>query len=172
MAYQLTNSREVLAYFAAQAIRIAAIYLLSSLNVLVPLYKWAYSTGGSLAVLPVSFGLSLMWMGLALPLFLIGRGILEGVPAIVAAAGRAGAITTTAAEIGAYVVAHLIGILVVMSLSSLVLFAVYASLYRAGSPGSARLLGLAVSIIATVAVFLIFVALRRAFTGARQPGRT
>ncbi|MGC2412677.1 MAG: hypothetical protein WA459_08280 [Stellaceae bacterium] len=67
VAHQLTNRREVLAYFAAHAIRIAAIYLLSSLNVLVPLYKWAYSTGGSLAILPISFGLSLIWMGLTLP---------------------------------------------------------------------------------------------------------
>jgi hypothetical protein len=171
VAHQLTNYREVLAYFAAHAIRIAAVYAATSLNVLLPLYKWAYSTGGSLAVLPISFGLSLIWAGLALPLFLIGRGIADGVPPIVGGTGREGAITTTGAEIGAYVVAHLVGIVVVMSLSSLVLFAVYASLYRAGSPGFARLLGVVVSILATVVVFLIFVTLRRAFTGARQPRR-
>jgi hypothetical protein len=171
VVHQLTNLREVLAYSVTHGIRIAAIYLLSYLGVLVPLYKWAYSTGGSLAVLPVSFVLSLFWITLALPLFLMVRGIFGGVPAMVAGPGREEAITSTGAEIGAYFVAHLIGIVALMLLNSLILFSVYTALYRSGHSGFSLPLGAALSVIAAVAVFLIFVALRRAFSAAPEPRR-
>lgn len=171
MAQHLTNYREVLAYSVAHGIRILTVYLLSYLGVLAPLYKWAYSTGGSLAVLPVSFGLGLIWAGLALPLFLMARGLFGGVPAIVAGPGKEEAITSTGAEIGAYFLAHLIGIVALMVLNSLILFPLYTALYRSGHAGFSLPLGAALSVVTTVAVFVIFVALRRAFSAAPQPGR-
>jgi hypothetical protein len=171
MVHQLTNYREVLAYSVAHGIRIAAVYLLAYLGVLAPLYKWAYRTGGSLAVLPVSFVLSLFWITLALPLFLMARGLFGGVPPMVAGPGQEEAITSTAAEIGAYFAAHLIGIVALMLVNSLILSAVYAALYQSGHRGFALPLGAALSVIATAAVFLIFVGLRRAFSAAPEPGR-
>jgi hypothetical protein len=171
VAQPLSNYREVLAYAVAHAIRISTIWVLSSLGLLAPLYRWAYSSGGSLAVLPVSFGLSLIWMGLALPLFLVVRGIIGGVPPIVAGPGREETVTSNGAEIGAYVLAHLIGIVAVMLLNSAVLSMVYATLYRAGSRGSATALGIGISVVSTALVFLVFVALRRGFSAASSPGR-
>jgi hypothetical protein len=161
----LTSPREALSYAVAHLIRIAATYALSTAGTLVPLYQWVYRAGGPTAFWLLGFCLGALWATLALPLFLIARGFMGGAPG--SAEGRA--TTTTGAEVGAYAVAHLIGVLAVSILTATALSPLYAALHRQGSTGLGLTLALSVAFLGTLIMFAIFVYLRRAFSGDAKP---
>jgi hypothetical protein len=162
----LTDVRESLAYFVVQLIRIAVTYEISSANILTPVYQWAYHAGGAMTLLPLSLGLSALWLSLALPVFLAARGLFGGTPTIISRSGGARAIASSGSEIGAYALAHLIGIVVLYIANIAFLSSAYLSLRREDHAGFGVALGIAASLVAAIIMFVLFCYLRRAFAGA------
>lgn len=161
----VTTTREAVSYAVAQSIRIAIIYTLSVTGSLMPLYRWALREGGSGSLALLGFVLGATWMLLALPLFLAARGLMRGTPPAISAPRGDSAIASSWREAGAYVLAHLIGIVALIILNSGLLNTVYVSLYRGGHPALGVMLGLTISAISAVIMFIVFIYLRRAFVG-------
>jgi hypothetical protein len=159
----ITNGREVGAYTIAQAIKIALVYAVSFSGLLSPLYMAAFKTGGPIAVLPVTFSINVVWGGVTLLLFVGLRAALGGVPAMIAGPGQEGIFTSRGGEIGAFVIAYLLMMVVLMIVSGLFLSALYGSLNHNGQMQIVYAIGLSISLFNATATFLIFVALRAAF---------
>jgi hypothetical protein len=158
----LTNGREIGAYAIAQAIKIALVSTVSFSGLLFPIYLAAFKSGGAIAIIPVTFALNVIWGSIGLLLFLAFRAALGGVPAMVAGPGRESAFTSRGGEIGAFVIAYLLLIVVVLALNSLLLAPIYTELGRAGQRQIVFAIGLAISLVNAVLVFLIFIGLRSA----------
>ncbi|HEV2187251.1 MAG TPA: hypothetical protein VGR70_08580 [Stellaceae bacterium] len=150
-------------------IKIALVYALSYTGLLSPLYLAAFRAGGAIAVVPVTLGLNIVWGGVVLLLFLALRVALGGVPTMVAGAGQESAFTSRGGEIGAFVVAYLLIMISVLTFNGLFLSPLYASLGRGGQGQIAFAIGLAISLVNAVLVYLIFIGLRSAF--CRPAGR-
>ena len=156
----ITNGREVLAYALAQLLKLAVVYALNFARALNPLYVWAFHTARQTGIFAVSIGLNVIWLPLVLIVFLAARGLLGGVPAVVAQ--RAYTFTSSSSKIGAFVLAYVLlyGILVGVNI------AILSKVYIAFGPSLAPLLGLTVSIIAATATYVVFIFLRRSFGSA------
>ena len=109
---ELTNAREVWAFLFAQAIRIAAFYVLS-VFVLEPLYITIFESGGALLIPAISIGVSAIFLVAVLPLFLWFRALLGGV----AIWDHEHDFTTSRLEIGAYLLGVAAVILIVTVIS-------------------------------------------------------
>jgi hypothetical protein len=157
----ITNGREIGAYAIAQAIKITLTYALSFSGLLSPLYLAAYKSGGTLAIIPVTLVINVLWGGLALLLFLALRAALDGVPATVG--GSDGAFTSRGGEIGAFVIAYLLMLIVVLALNGLFLASIYAALGHGGQQELVFAIGLSISLVNAALVYLIFIGLRSAF---------
>jgi len=165
----ITNGREIAAYAIAQAIKIVLVSALSYSGLLAPLYLAAFRAGGAIAVVPVTVALNIVWGGIVLLLFLALRAALGGVPHMVAGADRESAFTSRGGEIGAFVIAYLLMIIVVLTLNAVLLSPLYVSLGRSGQGQIVFAIGLAISLVNATIVYLIFIALRSAF--CRQAAR-
>src|SRR5258708_15757786 len=159
----LTNGREIGSYAIAQAIKIALTFSVSFSGLLSPIYSAAFGSGGAIAIVPVTFALNVIWGSIGLLLFLAFRAALGGVPAMVAGPGRESAFTSRGGEIGAFVVAYLLLIVLLLALNSLFLAPIYAALNHAGQSQMVFAIGLSISLVNATLVYLIFIALRSAF---------
>ncbi len=167
LAHPLTNPREIAGFFIAHLIRVACIFLLGFIGVLNPLYAWAFRTGHGILLTAVTGGVSVIAMLIMLPIFLAVRGGLGGTPPMISGAGGAQTVTSTGAEIGAYLLAELIGIVALLVLGGLILAPlIYAPLGRAGHTVVTQVIATAIGLVIAAVVFLIFVSLRRAFAGS------
>jgi hypothetical protein len=160
----ITNGREILAFVFAELVKLVGTFGLSLAGLLSPLYLWAMHAGGPTAFFAVSVGLSACWGLVMLAVFLPIRGLLGGVPALVAGPGRDYAITTRGGEIGAFALAYCIVVGLVIATSASLL----APLYVALGPRLAPALGLAISLLSAVAIYAVFVGLRRAILPAAR----
>jgi hypothetical protein len=169
LAQPRTNPREAAGFFIAYLIRAGCILLLGLVGVLNPLYAWAFRTGHGILLTAVSAGVSVVAMLVMLPIFLAVRGGLGGTPAMISGAGGGQTVTSTGAEIGAYLLAQLIGIVTLLVLSGLILAPlIYAPLGRGGHKVVTQVIATAIGLVIAAVVFVIFVSLRRAF--ARSSG--
>ena len=167
LAQPLTNPREIAGFFIAHLIRAGCVFLLGFVGVLNPLYAWAFRTGHVILLTAVSGGISVIAMLIMLPIFLAVRGGLGGTPPMISGAGGGQTVTSTGAEIGAYLIAQLIGIVTLLVLSGLILAPlIYAPLGRSGHRVLTQLIATAIGLVIAAVVFLIFVSLRRAFAGS------
>jgi hypothetical protein len=166
-ANPLTNPREVAGFFIAYLIRAGCIFLLGFVGVLSPLYAWAFRTGHGILLNVVAGGVSVIAMLVMLPIFLALRGAFGGTPALISGAGGAQTVTSNGAEIGAYLLAQLIGIVALLVLSGLILSPlIYAPLGRGGHTVLTQVIATTIGLAMAAVVFWIFVSLRRAFAGS------
>ncbi len=161
----LTNSREIAAFFAARAIVVVITIVMQPL-VLAPLYMQLFRSGGAMIVTVATTSVTVVAWLITLVLFLALRGGFGGVPPRVAGYGRRDAVTSSAAEIVAFLVAALIVIVAVWSFSVFVLTGIYASLRQSGQLALVLPISLGVAAVSAVLFFLIFVAMRGAMPGA------
>jgi hypothetical protein len=155
-----TNAREILAFVVAELLKTIGAYMLALAGVLSPLYLWAIHIGGHSLLLTVSVGISAVWGAAVLVLFILFRSLFGGIPTLVSRGQDAGS-ATCSGEIGAFVIAYIIVLAVIFLLNELFLAHVYVALGRMLAP----LLGLGVSAIGAVIVFILFLALRRPMVG-------
>jgi uncharacterized membrane protein YhaH (DUF805 family) len=160
----LTNSREAAGFFLARAI-VVAIYFIMMPLALTPLYMQLIRSGGASLMPVVTTGVSVVTWLVTLLLFLALRAGFGGVPPVVAGHGRRDAVTSSAAEIGAFLIAFVIVVAAVWTLTMFVLAGVYASLQRSGGTMWITPVAIAVSVVSAVVFFLIFIALRSAMSG-------
>jgi uncharacterized membrane protein YhaH (DUF805 family) len=150
---QLTNSREIAAFFLALLIAMAILVAASPLLVL--LYLELRVSGSAFLLEAVGYVLiAILWV-VALALLVVLRGGFGGVPPRVGG-GRRDAVTTSAGEIGACIIA----LLVTMVFGWFVLADVHTSFWQ--SSGAMQTV---VYVLSAVAFFLIFIAVRRAVPG-------
>jgi uncharacterized membrane protein YhaH (DUF805 family) len=161
----LTNSREMSAFFAARAIVVVITIVMQPL-VLTPLYMQLFRSGGAIIVTVATMSVTVVAWLITLVLFLALRGGFGGVPPRVAGYGRRDAVTSSAAEIVAFLIAALIIIAAVWSFSVFVLTGIYASLRQSGQLALVLPISLGVSTVSAVLFFLIFIAMRGAMPGA------
>ena len=150
-----TNAREIFAFVAAELIKTIGVYALTLSGMLNPLYLWALHINRAV-FWAVSAGLSVFWGAVVFILFVLFRGLFSGVPMIVNPR-RDTAVTTRGGEVGAFVVSYAIVVALILVLNGLFLAQAYAALGRALAP----LLGLGMTIVSAVVVFILFVVLRR-----------
>jgi hypothetical protein len=151
-----TNAREIVAFVVAELVKTIGIYMLAFSGALSPLYLWAIRVGGHSWLLIVSLGLSVVWGAVVLALFMLFRGLFGGVPTIVSQSRDSGSVAHPG-EIGAFVIAYVVVLGVIFLLNELFLASMYVALGRLLAP----LLGLAISTVGAVIVFILFLALRR-----------
>lgn len=161
---QLTNSRETAGFFVARAIVIAIQYVITP-TVLSPLYLQLMRTGGALLMTVATFGVSVAAWFVTLVLFLALRGGFGGVPPMVAGPDRRGAVISSGAEIGAYLVALLIVMLLFWTVNAFITALLYTSLRRSGQTYLIVPVSLAITVATSILFFLIFIALRRGMAG-------
>lgn len=165
---QLTNGAEVGAFVLARAIVVAIMYFVSP-YVLTPIYLQLFRTGGAILMTAATMSVSFIAYLVTLLLFLVFRGGFAGVPPRVAGYGRRDAVTTSAGEIGAYLIAVLVVMVLLAVLNATVLVAVYTSLRQSGGTIWAVPVSLSISAVSAVVLFLIFVAVRSAMPAAASP---
>jgi len=158
----ITNGREIGAYAAAQAIKLATVFSIGRLGVLRPIYSWALHNGGAIVVFGVSTGFAVVWTALAAVLFFVLRAAFGGVPASVSRNRDA---TISGAEIGAFALAYVIDYIVVAVVNWVLLASLYASLPPGTLATTVMVVSLTLSVVSAIVVFLIFIGLRRAFAG-------
>ena len=159
----LTNAREIGAYAIAQAVKLALTYAVSFSGLLSPLYLAAFKAGGAIGVVPVTFAINIIWGSVALLLFLALRAALGGVPLMIGGSGRDSAFTSRGGEIGAFIIAYVLMMIVVLLLHSAYLGPVYAALSRGGQSQIVFAIALAISLVNALIVYPIFIGLRSAF---------
>jgi uncharacterized membrane protein YhaH (DUF805 family) len=160
----LTNSREVAGFFLARAIAVAIYFIMTPL-LLAPFYMQLARSGGAVLIMVATTSVSVVTWLVTLLLFLALRGGFGGVPPAVAGHGRRDAVTTSAAEIAAFLIAALIAMVAVSTFTVHVLAGVYASLRQSGGTMWITPVAIAVSAVSAVVFFLIFIALRGAMSG-------
>lgn len=153
----ITNAREILAFIVAELIKTIGTYVLTFIGALNPLYLWAIHTGSQPLLLTVSAGISAVWGAAVFVLFILFRALFDGVPSIARNQGREAARMTCGGEIGAFVLAYVIVLAVILVLNGLFLAPVYVAIGRTLAP----LLGLGISLIGAVIVYILFLASRR-----------
>jgi len=167
---ELTNSREVTAFFVARVIVVAAMFVITP-TILSPIYVQLVRSGGAglLTVVTMSVGV-LAWL-VTLVLFLALRGGFGGVPARVAGSERRGAVISSGAEIGAFLLALVIVTVAFYALNAFVIVRIYASLRQSGQILLIVPVSLAVSAVIAIVFFLLFILLRGGMTsGASVDG--
>lgn len=157
----LTNSREIAGFFLARAI-VVAIYFVATPLLLAPLYAQLARSGGVVLMSLTTMGVSVVTWLVTLLLFLALRAGFGGVPPAVS--GRRDAVTTSAAEIAAFVIAVLIVMVMLWTLTIYVLTGIYVSLRQGGGAMWITPVAIAVSAVSAVVFFLIFIALRSAMS--------
>lgn len=160
----VTNGREILGYAVAQAIRIGALYVVNYSGLLLPIYTWAFHSGVMLAIYGVTVSTSTVWGAVGLLLFIALRGGFGGTPAFVAGGKGRYAVRSITAEIGAFVGAYALCLIAFIALNVAFLAPVYRSLAQGGQKALGLELSLTVSIVNTAIVFVLFIALRWAFS--------
>src|SRR5262249_25082199 len=141
---------------------LVAIYFVINPFVLAPLYMALARLGG--ASLMAFTGISvLLWLATLL-LFLALRAGFGGVPAMVARHGRRDAMTTSGAEIGAFLIAVLIVMVALWALTTFVLAGVYASFRQSNQMYLVLPVSIGMSVVSAVVFFLLFIALRSAMS--------
>ena len=161
---QLTNWREAAAFFLAQAAKIAVGYFLAGM-VFSPLYLWLYRAGGMPLMYVGTTGVGALMILAALPLFLLLRAVLAGVPPIVAAALKDPGFVSSGAEIGAYLLTALIVLVLNLIVFYLVSLHLYVPLRASGNAALILPIALTISTVIALIFFVIFIALRRGFAG-------
>jgi len=164
----ISNGREIGAYAIAQAIKIVLTYLVSFSGLLSPLYLAAYKSGGAVGTVPITLGVNIVWGTAALLLFLALRSALGGVPTMIAGPGGEAAFTSRSGEIGAFVVAYLLVLVVVLVLNGMFLAPLYASLARGGQSQIVLAIGFSIALVNVAIVYAIFIGLRAAFCRPTQ----
>ena len=149
----ITNGREIAAYAVAQMLKLVLIYTLGFARVFNPLYVWALQSGGRTALYAVSAGLSIVWGGLTLIVFFVGRNRFGGTPAN----------TPRGPEIVLFALGYAVVTGVQLVLNATVLGALYIALGLSLAP----LLGLTVSTLFAAITFGVFLAVRQVI----RPGR-
>jgi uncharacterized membrane protein YhaH (DUF805 family) len=166
---QLTSAGEIGAFCLARAI-IVAVLMVGSPFLLSPLYMHLYQAGGlvlmTVGTLSVSF---LAWL-VTFVLFQAFRAGFGAVPASVAGEGRRDAVTTSAGEIGAFLIAVLIVMGVFYVLNAFVLAGVYTWLRQSGQTYMMVPMSIAIALVTAVVFFLIFIALRAAMPAVPSAG--
>jgi uncharacterized membrane protein YhaH (DUF805 family) len=160
----LTNSREAAAFFVARAIVVPIYFFVITPLLLAPLYTAMFRAGGAALMTLVTTSISFVTWLVTLVLFLALRAGFDGVPPRVG--GRRDAMTSSAGEIAAFLVAALISILLLWAASVFVLTGIYASLRQTGQAIWVTPFALAVSVVSAIVFFLIFIAIRGAMPGA------
>jgi hypothetical protein len=160
----LTNPREVAGFFLARAIMVAIYYFVITPLLLTPLYMQLFRSGGAIFSTMVTTGVGLVTWLLTLLLFLALRAAFGGVPPTVSDNGRRDVVTTSAGEIGAFLLAVLIVMAALWGLTVFVLIEVYASLQRSGGTMWIRPVAIALSAVSAVVFFVIFIAFRGAMS--------
>lgn len=163
---QLTNSREVATFFIARAIVVAVLFAASPV-LLTPLYMELLRAGGAALMTVGTLSVSIVAWLVTLLLFVALRGGLGGVPPMV---GSSDTVTSSSGEIGAYVIAVLIVIILVYGFNMVVLGPIYASLRQSGGTMWVMPLSLAVAAATAVVFFVIFIALRSGMSGTASAG--
>jgi hypothetical protein len=156
-----TNAREVGAFVLAEIIKFVGVYALTYLGPMSALYLWAVHSGGPPLLLIVSAGNSAVWGVVVFVLFILFRAGFGGVPMLVSPQDRNSPVitpgTTRGAEIGAFALAYLIVLGIILVANGIFLPQVYAALGRSLAP----LIGLAISIVGAVAAFALFIGFRQ-----------
>ena len=165
---RLTNSGEAGAFFLARAIVVAIMYFATP-YVLSPIYMQLLRSGGAILMTVGTLSVSFLAYLVTLLLFLVFRGGFGGVPPMVAGYGRRDAVTSSAGEIGAYLIAVLIVMVLFSVLNATVLVAVYTSLRQSGGTTWVLPVSLSISAVSAVVLFLIFIAVRGAMPAAASP---
>lgn len=151
-----TNAREISAFVLAEIIKFAGAYALTYLGLMSALYLWAFHSGGRMLLLAVSGGVSAAWGVVVFVLLILFRALLGGVPTIISPQNQ-GPPMTRRTEIAAFALAFLIVLGILLLLNGLVLPQVYLALGRSLAP----LVGFAVSIVGSIAAFILFVCFRQ-----------
>jgi hypothetical protein len=157
---QLTNSREVAAFFIARAI-VDAIHFLVTPVLLAPLYLQLIHADDGTLINVVTSALTFATWVVTLPLFLVLRGRAGGVPPIVAQ-GRWDSVISSTAEVMSYFSAVLIAILALWILGALVQTWGYGTLLPRGRIIFMTPAWFVLSTVSAVVAFLIFLSLRGA----------
>ena len=165
---QLTNAGEVGAFFLARAIIVAIMYFVTP-YVLSPIYLQLFRSGGALLMTVGTLSVGFLAYLVTLLLFLVFRSGFGGVPLRVAGYGRRDAVTSSAGEIGAYLIAVLVVMVLFAVLNATILLAVYTSLRQSGATTLVLPVSLSVSAVSAVVLFLIFISVRSAMPAAASP---
>jgi uncharacterized membrane protein YhaH (DUF805 family) len=166
---QRTNAGEVGAFFLARAI-VVALLMAGTPFLLAPLYLQLYRSGGAMLMTVTTQGVSFLGWLITFLLFLAFRSGFGAVPAMVAGQGRRDALTTSAGEIGAFLIALVIMMVAFYVVNSFLLVGVYASLRRSGQMYLAVPVSIAISIVTATVFFLLFIALRSALPAVPSDG--
>jgi len=162
-----TNGGEIAAFFLARAISLALYYAANALF-LAPVFMQAYKVGGRAAMTVVGVAIALVWWLITLLFLVVFRAGLRSVPP--AMAMDRGAIITSGAEIGAFLLAFVANTMLLSVFNTLVLAGLYQWVRTSGHPGFMTLVSLGVSAVSAVVFFLIFIALRSAMARPAPAG--
>jgi len=166
---QLTNAGEVGAFFLARAI-IVAVLMVGTPYLLTPIYMQLFQSGGAMLVTVINLSVSFLAWLLTFLLFIVLRGAFGAVPPMVRGHGRGDAVTSSAGEIGAFLIAVLIVMAAFYILNAFVLVGAYAWLRRSGQMYLMVPMSIAISIITATVFFFIFIAVRGAMPAAAWAG--
>ena len=159
---QLTNSGEIAGFFLARAI-VVVLMAVAAPFVLSPLYFQLFQAGGAILLALATHSVNFVAWLVTLMLFVLLRSGFGGVPPRVA--GRRDAVTSSGGEIAAFLIAVLIVMIAVAAFTRFVLVDFYVALQRSGQVILVVPISLAVSAVASVVFFLIFIAVRGAMPG-------
>jgi len=161
---QLTNSREAAGFLVARALIVAVMYVITP-TVLSPFYIQLMRTGGAGLMTVATFGVGIIMWLVTLALFLALRGGFGGVPAMVAGPDRRGAVISSGAEIGAFLIAIVIVVVIFAGLNIFVVSKIYLSLRQSGQTSLIVPVSLVISLITAIVFFLLFIVLRGGMAG-------
>jgi len=166
---RLTNAGEAGAFFLARAI-IVAVLMVGSPYVLSPLYFQLYQAGGAVLMTVATLSVSFIAWLLTLLLFIVFRSGFGAVPAMVAGQGRRDAVTSSAGEIGAFLIAIVIVMVVFYIVNAFVLVGIYGFLRQSGQMYLVPAVSIATAIVTAIVFFLLFIALRGAMPAVPSAG--
>jgi hypothetical protein len=167
MAMRWTTGEEVAAFVLARAISIAAFYVANWLF-FATLYVQLYRSGGMAAAMAAGLAFGLVGWLLTLLLLVLFRAGFGGVPPTVAA--DTGAVTTSPAELGAFLLSYM-GVTAIVSLFNVwVTPGIYGWMRANGHTGSIILVSLGIAAVSAIMFFPMFIALRGAMAGSTPPG--
>jgi hypothetical protein len=156
---QFTNPRELAAFFIARAV-VAAIHFVMTPMLLTPLFRDLSPAAGEMLLEVATSSISFMTWAVTLPLFILLRSRVGGVPLVVAGRGRGDAMTSSTGELVAYVSAVLIVMVAVWVLNAFVPALLGIPWWQSGQMTWTAPVSLGVSAASAVVVFLIFIASR------------
>ena len=156
---ELVGGDEAVAYFLAHVIKIGLVSAITFTGATIALYRWSFQFDRALGQV-VQIGLSAAWALVAFFCFLILRGLFGATPARIGGASGRRTIGTNGEEFGAYALAAAIWVIFFMLIGS-PLF-IYL---RTSQPQAGAVLGYVIPVIGSIVVFVIFILLRRAFSG-------